>query len=62
MLGKLKNGLSKLIRYLRRESPPPKDPHAYKLAPVVRGPKNRSGAIALDEPDEDERDRQMGPL
>jgi hypothetical protein len=51
MLGKLKNRLSKLPRYLRRESPPPKDPHTYKMAPVVRGPKNCRGAVALEEPD-----------
>jgi hypothetical protein len=58
MLGKLKNSLSKLMRYLRRESPPPKDPHAYKTAPVVQGPKNRSGAVALNEPDEEDERRQ----
>jgi hypothetical protein len=58
MLGKLKNSLSKLMRYLRRESPQPRDLHAYKLAPVLPGPKKRSGAVALNEPDEEEADRQ----
>jgi hypothetical protein len=30
----------------------PRDPFAGKLAPVRSGPKNRSGAVAVAEPDE----------
>ncbi len=44
--------------YMRRlfgkePTPPPGDPHAYTMAPLRRGPKGRSGAAAVDEPEED---------
>jgi hypothetical protein len=32
---------------------PPGDPHAHTMAPLRRGPKGRSGAAAVDEPEED---------
>ena len=28
------------------------DPYAYKMAPVRRGPKGRSGAVAVAEPED----------
>jgi len=52
-----------LLAFLRRllgdkplgEKPPqlPDDPYADRMAPVRRGPKGRSGAAAVAEPDED---------
>ncbi|MGH9602231.1 MAG: hypothetical protein ACRD24_07550 [Terriglobales bacterium] len=38
----------------RREPEAPQDPFADVLVPVGTGPKLRSGAVALPEPDEDE--------
>ena len=52
--------LQRLVDWLRRlrnaekaEPPTPGDPYAYRLAPVRRGPKGRSGAAAVAEPDEE---------
>ena len=42
-------------RWVRRESDLPGDPYAYRMAPVQRGPKGRSGAAAVAEPEEDKR-------
>ena len=39
----------------------PLDPLAGMRSPKRRGPKNRSGAIALAEPDEEEGDRSYLP-
>jgi hypothetical protein len=39
-------------RLLGKKSSPPGDPHAYRMAPVRRGPKGRSGA-AVAEPEDD---------
>lgn len=36
----------------KKPSPPPADPYAYRMAPVRRGPKGRSGA-AVAEPEDD---------
>jgi hypothetical protein len=47
--------LASLRRLLRREKEPPQapgDPYAYRMAPVRRGPKGRSGA-AIAEPEDD---------
>jgi hypothetical protein len=56
-----------LLDFLRRllgdkplgEKPPqlPGDPYADRMAPVRRGPKGRSGAAAVAEPDEDSFER-----
>lgn len=49
--------LTRIFRWLgftaSRSGPePPRDPYARKPAPVRSGPKNRSGAVAVAEPDE----------
>jgi hypothetical protein len=36
----------------KKPTPPPGDPYAYRMAPVRRGPKGRSGA-AVAEPEDD---------
>ena len=43
------------IRRLLGKNPPqlPGDPYADRMAPVRRGPRNRSGAAAVAEPKED---------
>ena len=38
----------------REEAAPPEDPYADRPVPVMRGPKGRSGAVAVAEPDEDD--------
>lgn len=47
--------IADLIRRLLGKKPPqlPGDPYAERMAPVRRGPKGRSGAAAVAEPDED---------
>jgi hypothetical protein len=50
--------LRALLNFLRRllgNKPPqlPGDPYADRMAPVRRGPKGRSGAAAVLQPDED---------
>jgi hypothetical protein len=46
-----------VLDFLRRllGKPPqlPGDPYAYRMAPVLRGPKGRSGAAAVLEPEEE---------
>jgi hypothetical protein len=47
-----------ILDFLRRllgKKPPqaPGDPYAYRMAPVRRGPKGRSGAAAVAEPEDD---------
>jgi hypothetical protein len=44
--------LEKVSRWLRREPELPGDPYAYRMAPVRRGPKGKSGAAAVAEPEE----------
>ncbi len=47
--------LTRLKRLFGREpEPEPEDPFAGVRAPNRRGPQNRSGAVALAEPDENE--------
>jgi hypothetical protein len=43
------------VRRLLGDKPPlsPGDPYADRMAPVRRGPKGRSGAAAVAEPEED---------
>ena len=52
--GKLRH-LMEWLRGRRKAEPagPPEDPYAYRLAPVRPGPKGRSGAAAVAEPDEE---------
>ena len=38
----------------RSKGEPPPDPYAYRTAPRKRGPYDRSGAVAVLEPDEGE--------
>ena len=52
--------LDSLLRLLgRKPAPPPVDPYAYVMAPVGRGPKNRSGAAVAEI--EDDSDRSFPP-
>jgi hypothetical protein len=47
---------SSLIEALRRllgQKPEPGDPYAERLAPIRRGPKGKSGAAAVAEPEEE---------
>ena len=46
------NRMTRFFRKLaRRDGPlPPERPHSEKLVPINRGPRNRSGAVALEEP------------
>jgi hypothetical protein len=39
----------------RKPSPPPADPYAYRMAPVRRGPKGRSGAAIAEIEDDSQR-------
>ena len=55
---KRRGRLQRLIDWFRRRrkpegAEPPQDPYANRLAPVRRGPKGRSGAAAVAEPDEE---------
>jgi hypothetical protein len=46
--------LDSIRRLLSKNPPPlPGDPYADRMAPVRRGPKGRSGAAAVAEPEED---------
>lgn len=46
--------LDSLRRLLGKKPPPlPEDPYADRMAPLRRGPKGRSGAAAVAEPEED---------
>jgi hypothetical protein len=49
----LRSLLERLRRIWRPEPDVPGDPYAYRTAPVRRGPKDRSGAAAVAEPEED---------
>jgi len=49
----LRQFIQDMLRRLRRKDPqPPADPYAYRLAPLRRGPRGRSGA-AVAEPEEE---------
>ncbi len=45
--------LDKLRRWWRPDPEIPGDPYADRMAPVRRGPKGRSGAAAVAEPEEE---------
>ena len=45
--------LDRIRRWWKREPDLPADPFANRMAPVRVGPKGRSGAAAVAEPDED---------
>lgn len=42
-------------RWTKPEPDLPGDPYAYRMAPVRRGPKGRSGTAAVAEPEEENR-------
>jgi hypothetical protein len=44
--------LDKVRRWWRRKPELPGDPYAYRMAPVRRGPRGKSGAAAVAEPEE----------
>jgi hypothetical protein len=46
--------LDRVRRWWKKEPDIPGDPFAYRMAPIRRGPKGRSGAAAVAEPDEDD--------
>lgn len=51
---RFKDLLDSIQRLLGRQPPQwPSDPYADQMAPVRRGPKDRSGAAAVAEPEED---------
>lgn len=45
--------LRRLLRGKPQTPPLPDDPYADRMAPLRRGPKGRSGAAAVAEPEED---------
>ncbi len=51
---RIRTFLNSLLRRFRKTQPPqfPGDPYAYRMAPVHRDPKGRSGA-AVAEPEDD---------
>ncbi len=49
----LRSLLDRVRRMWRPEPDSPGDPYAYRTAPVRRGPKGRSGAAVVAEPEED---------
>jgi len=49
----LRRLIDEVQRCWRRDLPG--DPHAYRMAPVRRGPKGRSGAAAVAEPEDNSR-------
>ncbi len=56
MLAVIKRILGGLFGGRKVEPPPapPHDPYAYRTAPRKRGPYDRSGAVAVLEPDEED--------
>ena len=50
---RFRNLLDRLRRSWKREPDFPADPYADRMAPVRRGPKGRSGAAAVAEPEEE---------
>lgn len=51
---RLRKFLDRMRRWWRPEPEAPGDPYAYRMAPVRGGPKSRSGAAAVLEPEEDD--------
>jgi hypothetical protein len=55
-LMKLKEAVTKVIRFLTGAGPdPPRDPYASVREPVKRGPGGQSAAVAVPEPETDEQ-------
>ncbi len=52
---RLRHVLDRVRRWWKREPDIPADPFAYRMAPLRRGPKGRSGAAAVAEPEEELR-------
>jgi hypothetical protein len=50
---RLRDLLDRVRRWWNREPDFPGDPFAYRMAPLRRGPKGRSSAAAVAEPDEE---------
>jgi len=48
-------------RWTKREPDLPGDPYASRMAPLRRGPKGRSGAAAVAEPEEENRNFFRSP-
>jgi hypothetical protein len=48
----LRRWLQRLHRWWKREPGLPGDPYAYRMAPVRRGPKGKSGAAVAEPEDE----------
>ena len=61
MFAVIKRFLGGLFGRKQVEPPPtpPHDPYAYRAAPRKRGPYDRSGAVAVLEPDDDESSRSQ---
>jgi hypothetical protein len=62
--GKERSRLRTILEALRRmlgkkPTPPPGDPYAYTMAPLRRGPKDRSGAAVAEI--EDDSDQAFPP-
>jgi|307.fasta_scaffold75963_2 hypothetical protein len=50
---RLRRLLDRMLRWWKPEPESAGDPYAHRMAPVRRGPKGRSGAAAVAEPEED---------
>ena len=48
LMKKLQDSLRRLLGRKPSSDPPPADPYAYRMAPVRRGPKGRSGAAVAE--------------
>lgn len=51
-MNKLRALLARLKSLFRRPAEPPHDPYADRLVLVPKRPRGRSGAVALEEPDD----------
>jgi hypothetical protein len=52
---RLQDSLRRLVGRRRSSDPPPADPYAYHMAPLRRGPKDRSGAAVAEIEDDSYR-------
>ena len=50
---RFRTAFDQVLRWLKRELELPAGPFANRMAPIRRGPKDRSGAAAVAEPDEE---------
>lgn len=51
----LQDSLRRLLGRKRSSEPPPADPYAYRMTPLRRGPKDRSGAAVAEIEDDSYR-------